>query len=377
MTRINADRLSQLSSVIERDIQSGKYFGASAIVSCGNRIEFSESFGYVDKIQTKPISTETVFPLMSVSKSLTAVLVLSMVERGDIQLTTRVSEIVPEFGANGKLAVTVAQLLSHTSGLGDETPPGHDSVDPQSVLAHICNAPLRSPLGHFAYSGEAGYFVLGEIVRKLDAKHRSFENTCQEDLFEPLGMDSTAFSTTTALQPRRVPISIAGDLNGFFTASQLLSLEEALSSGLVEPGGSCISSTQDLHRFAQMLLQRGELDGTRILSPAMVKLATQIHTGSDQFGVFQFGRQIVGAPELRANYGLGFQMRGPIPFQAVPHGTLASPSTFGHRGAGLTCFWVDPATEVIFVCLTSGFLEETESAARWQQLSDIVHSAIS
>ncbi len=376
MAGFDIARLERVATAIERDIQLGVYFGAAIVVSRGKEIALSESFGHYDTEHDRAISLDSVFPIMSISKSLTAVVILADVERGTFQLTTRISEIIPEFGANGKSAVTVAQLLSHTSGLGDETPPGHGFTDPDALLAHVCKAPLRTAPGCFGYSGEAGYFVLAEFLRRCDKKRRSFSEIVTDDLLRPLAMNNTFIATTPDVSARRVPISVVKEIDGVYSADQIRALEKSFAAGLVEPGGSAVGTVEDIQRFALMLLEGGCLDGIRVLSPRMVGLATRIHTGDDEFGILQYGRRLVGWPALRANYGLGFQMRGPVAFETSPQGMLASPGTFGHKGAGLACFWADPETGVVFVCLTAGFLEESRSVQRWQRLSDLVHSAI-
>lgn len=376
MAGFDLDRLERVRAAIQSDVMSGAYFGASVVVSRGSTIALSESFGNQDRSAAQAVTLDSVFPLMSISKSLTAVVVIAQAERGLFQLTTCIADVIPEFGANGKSAVTVAQLLSHTSGLGEETPPGHDSSDAAAVLDHICKAPLRTPPGHFGYSGESGYFILAEFLERLDKSRRSFCDIVADILLEPLRMTSTAVTTTPELRKSRVPITVVGNSDGLYSDRQLLAMERAFEAGLVEPGGSYVSTAGDLHRFAIMLLEGGCLDGVRVLSPAMIRLATTNHTGADEFGVLQHGRQLVGWPALRANYGLGFQMRGDVPFQPIMHGSLASAGAFGHRGAGLTCFWVDPITKVSFVCLTAGFLEESRSVERWQRLSDMVHAAV-
>jgi CubicO group peptidase (beta-lactamase class C family) len=108
----------------------------------------------------------------------------------------------------------------------------------------------------------------------------------------------------------------------------------------------------------------------------MIDLATRNHTGDMKFENLAYTQQTRGWAPFPANFGLGFVVRGDHAFQPTQHGTLASPQTYGHKGAGLTNFWVDPKSGVVFVCLTAGFLEESKSWDRWQRLSDIVHSAI-
>ena len=107
-----------------------------------------------------------------------------------------------------------------------------------------------------------------------------------------------------------------------------------------------------------------------MLSPAMVAFATRVHTGTMVNTQWHFAREMKGWPAFPANLGLGFFIRGEgmIP---TYFGHLSSPETFGAFGAGSTNMWVDPARDMIMVCLTTGILEETNSAARFQRLSDI------
>ncbi len=376
MGGFDLERLERLRAVIQNDIERGEYFGAAIAVGRAGELALCEAFGCHDAKQEEKVTLDSVFPLMSISKTFTAVVVLAHVERGDFLLTTKVSEIIPEFAVNGKSAVTVSQLLSHTSGLGNDPVSGGKLSDPEAVLAQICNAPLSATPGHFNYSGETGYFILAEIMKRLDRSGRSYSEIMDDTLFRPLKMSNTAIMTTPELRPRRIPVAVVDGLTGVFSEEQILGIDAALAQGHIAPGASGVSTVQDVNRFVQMLLNKGSLEGTRILSPAMVKFASRIHTGDDIFGLLEHGYTFAGWPQLRANYGLGIQMRGPVAFQPSYHGTLASPESFGHKGAGLTCFWADPVTDVSFVCLTTGFLEEMQSIKRWQKLADIVHAAI-
>ena len=141
------------------------------------------------------------------------------------------------------------------------------------------------------------------------------------------------------------------------------------------PAAGVYSTVSDVFRFVEMLRLGGALDGTRILSPLTIDLATRIHTGDKPNDLWAFAREARGWDEFPANLGLGFFVRGEG-LHPVPHGTLASPRSFGHIGAGSTVFWVDPVREVSFICLTAGLLDETHSLQRWQRLSDMALSAV-
>jgi CubicO group peptidase (beta-lactamase class C family) len=129
-----------------------------------------------------------------------------------------------------------------------------------------------------------------------------------------------------------------------------------------------------MFRLAEMLRLGGTLDGARILSPAMLKLATTNHTGEKPNELYtQRGKERGWGP-VPAYIGLGFSLRG----TAVCHhmfGTLTSPGTFGNYGAGTTMFWVDPERDLTFVCLSAGVMESNANIDRFQKLSDIIVSA--
>ena len=135
-----------------------------------------------------------------------------------------------------------------------------------------------------------------------------------------------------------------------------------------------ISTVSDIFRFAEMLRRGGELEGARILGPVILDLATRNHTGDKPNELFKQLAISCGWEPSPAYIGLGFFMRG----ETVCHlhfGTLTSPRTFGNMGAGSSIFWVDPARDVTFVCLSAGVMNEALNMARFQRLSDIAISA--
>jgi CubicO group peptidase (beta-lactamase class C family) len=135
------------------------------------------------------------------------------------------------------------------------------------------------------------------------------------------------------------------------------------------------SSVPDMFRFAEMLRRRGELDGARILSPAMIELATRNWTGDKPNELYDTLFYQRGWPSAPACLGLGFSLRGTALCHHL-YGTLASPGTFGNYGAGSALYWVDPARDLTFVCLTAGVMEALNNIERFQRLSDIAISAV-
>jgi CubicO group peptidase (beta-lactamase class C family) len=135
-----------------------------------------------------------------------------------------------------------------------------------------------------------------------------------------------------------------------------------------------VSTVPDLFRFAEMLRLHGTLDGQRILSQAMLKLATQNRTGDKPNELYRAIAINHGWEPYPAYIGLGFGLSGE---QICPNlfGTLTSAGTFGHYGSGSTLFWVDPELDMTFVCLSAGVMQAAPNIERFQRLSDIAASA--
>ncbi len=376
---LSADRLQRLPAAIAADVENKLYDGAVVIVGRHGKIVLHEAIGFAEREIARRARVSDIFPLVSITKSLTATMVLSRVERGDFLLTTPVAEIIPEFAANGKGAITFAQLLSHTGGLPAELPrlPLDHLGNLEIAVAHVCGLAPSAPPGAFSYSSFCAHYILAEAVRRVEDGKRRFGQILQDDLFTPLGMADTSLGLRGDLQDRSVPIvSRAAKGEGMFTREAVEGLNKAFAEGSEVPAAGAYSTAADMWRFAEMLRRGGELNGMRILSPAMIRLAATNHTGDMNFDALAYATGTRGWPPFPANFGLGFVVRGDKPFQPAQHGTLASPGAFGHKGAGLTNFWIDPETDLVFVCLTAGLLEETRSWDRWQRLSDFVHAAV-
>src|SRR6266566_2566221 len=141
------------------------------------------------------------------------------------------------------------------------------------------------------------------------------------------------------------------------------------------PAGGYLTTLADLARFVEMLRRGGELDGARILSPAMLELATRNHTGDKPNSLLDYTVQMRGWEPFPAAIGLGFFVRGE---GVIPgfFGNLCSPRTFGGLGAGSTAFWVDPSRDLTFSFLSVGLMEDSYHLERVSRLSDIVVSAV-
>jgi CubicO group peptidase (beta-lactamase class C family) len=248
--------------------------------------------------------------------------------------------------------------------------------DTTAVALAVADQPLMTTPGRIvSYSPIGAFAVLGEIVRRLDGGTRPFRQILQEEVFTPLGMKSTSLSLRPDLADRRSPAVVRDRTPGIIPPAALESINVMQNESFEMPGGGAMGTAHDVFRFAEALRRGGELDGARLLSPALLELALQIHTGDEINHIFDGMCQARGWEPFPANLGLGFFLRGtglfPMPFGATP-----SPASFGGLGAGSTMFWVDPEREVVFVCLTTGVLEDSSNFERMARLSDLALAAI-
>jgi CubicO group peptidase (beta-lactamase class C family) len=374
-----AARLRHLTSVIEDDVKRGLYYGGVILVARHGVVGLHEAIGYTNGNQKRPVSKKSVFSLFSTTKAITNVLVFRSIERGEFALTTKVSEIIPEFSAGQREQITFYHLLTHSSGLPSVFTPAPgmyiDKLD--EIIAAICAKvhSVEEPGRLVTYAPMAAHALMGEAVRRTDPKKRSYRRLVEDEILKPLKMKDTSIGVRKDLRARHIvpvfldrsPINHLGHSNlgpnGAF---------EEENSEMPWVGG--ISTVSDLFRFAEMLRRGGELDGARILSPAILDAATRNWTGDKPNELY---KQLVAArgwEPYPAYQGLGFGVRG----EKICHhlfGTLTSPRTFGNYGAGSSLFWVDPERQLTFVCLTAGVMNGVDNIERFQRLSDIAVSA--
>ncbi len=374
----DSTRLARVSSAIADDVERERYDGAAIVVARRGAIVLHEAFGFADRATSRAARVDDVYGLFSITKTLTAAMVLARIERGELALTTHVADVIPEYGNRGKERITIWHLLTHTSG----TPSGLPPIPPEQLVrldvqvAVACEQVVeRRPGTSVNYNPLLAHAMLAEVVRRLDGRERRFRDILDAELFRPLRMRDTWLGLRADLAARRVPTVVRDRSPGLFQAEVLEGFNFILSEEAELPGAGGLGTAADIAHFAEALRCGGELDGARILAPATIRLATTNQTGREPNLLWSYAREMRGWPEFPAYVGLTFWLRGEGVFPA-PFGTLASPGTFGHLGAGTTMFWVDPERELVFVCLTAGAIEETRSVERFQRLSDLVHASI-
>jgi CubicO group peptidase (beta-lactamase class C family) len=377
-TGLDPDRLAHLKATIEADIAADRYFGAVIAIARSGNTECLEAFGHGDEAKQIPLQLNSVFSLFSLTKAFTNVLAFRAIELGQFALTTRVSEIIPEFSSGQRETVTFLHLLTHSSGLPPVwiPKPGMyiDRLD--EIIAAIC-ANIRSlepPGERVHYSPLVHHALLGEAVRRCDPAGRSYRELLQDEVLTPLGMNDTSIGVRKDLAARHIFPDFRGRPPQEHLGRSNLGPQGAFKEEHAEmPWVGGISTVPDLLRFAEMLRLGGTLDGQRIISPAMLELATRNWTGDKPNELYKSIAINHGWAPYPAYIGLGFGLRGDSICPSL-YGTLSSPGTFGNYGSGSTLFWVDPERDLTFVYLSAGVMQPAPNIERFQRLSDIAIS---
>ena len=352
---LSSERLGRIHEAIERHIDAGNITGAVTLVARKGRVAHFEAHGLMDLDSETPMRKDAAFRIMSMTKPITAVAVLMMLEEGRIRLADPVSKFLPEFaemrvvaGAQGADAgsgdagsaatvpaereITIRDLLTHTSGLvqnADRTP--DDSL--ATYVPKLAKVPLEfQPGADWQYSGLAGPDVLARIVEIVSGK--AYDAFVRGRIFEPLGMHDTMYFPSDELRPRLVTLySITPQ--GFEKDPD----PDRISSKVYFSGGAGLVSTAgDYLQFAQMLANGGALNGKRLLSPRTIELMASDHVD----GLFD-GK----LPPLFPERGFGFGLQVAILEDNIGAGWRLPNGSYGWLGAYGTQVWVNPQEDLV------------------------------
>ncbi|MBI4520098.1 MAG: beta-lactamase family protein [Gemmatimonadetes bacterium] len=364
---LSSQRLTRIGDMMQRHIAAGEIAGGVTLVARRGRIAHFEAHGTMDLETKRPMQKDSVFRIASMTKVVTGVATLMMLEEGKLRITDPVSKFIPEFGnltvavaqprqgppqTNGEepaapsfyrvpteREVTVRDLLTHTSGLASG-PMSNSSVrevarQPGDTLADYIPRLGRTALefqpgSRWAYSPQAGFDALGRIVEVVSGM--PFDQFLRQRLFGPLGMTDVSFYATEALEPRLVT-AYQLTPNGIRTNPN----PNSMSSRVYFMGsGGLVTTAEEYLKFGQMLLNGGELNGARILSPRTVEQMASVHVSDT----------LPGRP-VGEGYGLSVRVLN----HAVANGSRLSDGAFGWSGAYGTHFWVDPKEEIVAILM--------------------------
>ncbi|QYD67143.1 beta-lactamase family protein [Paraburkholderia edwinii] len=402
---MSCERLERIDRFINDEyIATGKLPGAVTQVWRHGELVLNSILGLADRERQRPLAEDSIFRIYSMTKPITSVAVMMLVEECKIALDDPVSKYIPAWNELGVYAggflegfrthaparpMLVVDLLRHTSGL---TYGFHQNTNVdaayrklkvgelsnedtlEDMIAKLATVPLEFSPGD-AWNYSASTDVLGYIVGKVGAM--PFEVFLQKRIFEPLGMVDTAFYVPDEKHSRLCACYAVGALGSKVVAGQAPALQDdPQTSRYLKPptfisgGGGLVSTAADYMRFARMLLQGGELDGARLLGPKTVALMTANHLpgGVD---LPRLARSAFSETNYDGvGFGLGFATT------IAPAATLipGSAGDFFWGGAAGTFFWVDPQEDLIALFLTQ-LLPSSALPVR-RQLRTQVYSAI-
>jgi CubicO group peptidase (beta-lactamase class C family) len=263
----DASRMTWAERCIEQAVERGNIPGAVLLVGRGDDVLYRKAFGHRSiKPEKTPMTVDTVFDLASLTKPVaTAASIMLLVERGQLNPSERVATYIPAFAAQNKQDVTVADLLLHRAGLTPDNSIADYVGSTANMLNRIYNLPLlHQPGSKFLYS-DVGYIVLGELVRIIDG--RPIDQFSRQEIFQPLGMTDTTFNPPDDLKSRCAPTE---QRDGRWMIGQVHD-PRAYAVGGVAGHAGLFSTADDLSRFCRMILNRGTLDGKRVLADLTVR----------------------------------------------------------------------------------------------------------
>jgi CubicO group peptidase (beta-lactamase class C family) len=342
-------KLPGIGAAMQEMIAKNEIAGAVTIVVNKDKVLHVESTGFADVAAKKPMTPDTLFWIASMTKPVTGTAILMLQDEGELNVADPVAKYLPEFAGlktpSGKPAnLTITQILTHTSGLGEAGGPAAQKAKTLADLVPLwLAAPMQYEPGEKWKYTQSGINAAARIVEVVSGM--TFDAFLQKRLFDPLGMTHTTFYLTPESRSQ---------LATAYAKNQ--------ETGLLEPvppradfgsrnrppqgNGGLYSTAPDYARFCQMLLNGGTLEGHRYLTPAAMKFLTTPQTGDMPTGFFQndtFGKH-------GANYGWGIATC----ILRTPHEGVAamlSPGSFGHGGAWGTQAWIDPVKGVAYVLM--------------------------
>ncbi|MFJ4893911.1 serine hydrolase domain-containing protein [Streptomyces sp. NPDC088788] len=392
---LDTKALARLDQHFTHMVDDGHLPGYLVCVSRHGRVAHLTTCGRRDREAGLPVETDTLWRMYSMTKPVTSVAALTLVEEGRLGLDDRLSDHLPAFAeprvhvsGSGSGTVTraaeqpilIRHLLTHTAGLTFGFYHAHpvdalyrdagveSSVAPGADLARTCEVyaglPLQfEPGTRWNYSVATN--VLGRVIEVVSGQ--DLDTFLHERIFRPLGMTDAGFHVSPEQEPRLAELYGEDGEGGIRPVAGLpLRGRPRFLSG----SGGMVASAHDYHRFAEMLRRRGELDGVRLLRPGTVDMMTANHLPGNA------DRRTVGTPfhQEPGNAGLGFGLGVSVVVDPELTRSPSSEGAFGWSGVATTTFWVDPRNDLTVQFLSQ--LRPTASHSVYPELKRLVHEAL-
>ena len=387
---MSRERLARIQPAIQGQMDAGRLSGAVAMIARRGKVVYFEAFGSADKEAGKPMAKDTIFRIYSMSKAVTATAVMTLYEEGKFSLNDPISRYLPEF-AQMKVAIektdpltgkktaytvpaehpiTIRDLLRHTTGLSYSGPvdengemvfrkigingAAREGLTLAEMSKRIASAPLMDQPGTIFRYG-VNMDVLGRLVEVVSGK--PLDEYYAERIFRPLGMVDTGFYVPEE-KWNRLAAMYDFKPEGAIPRTQGDEQTEGYKKKptVFMGGAGLVSTATDYMRFVQMLLNRGELEGVRILAPKTVDLMSTDHlNGLPRAGLLPEG------------YGMGLTLA--VNLGPGKTGAIGSEGEYNWAGAAGTAFWIDPKEQMTGVFMIQRMGDDQGLARRFKQLS--------
>ncbi|OWK45381.1 serine hydrolase domain-containing protein [Fimbriiglobus ruber] len=346
-------KLAAIPARMQKFVDDGDLAGAVTVVGRAGGVVQLEAVGFRDLAARDPMAKDTLFRIASMTKPITAVGIMILADEGKLSVDDPVEKHLPEFKGQLLVAaraqdtvtlkkpprpITLRDLLTHTSGLPGNYPPVFADVYSKrnrtltETTLVISQRPLDFEPGTKWSYCNTGIDTLGRVIEVASGK--SYEAFLAEHVFGPLGMTDTTFYPTAA-QVKRVAV-LYGKTGDKLTAVPVPFIDFVKDGKFPIPAGGLFSTGADVAKFYRMMLNKGELDGKRILSEKAVAEMTKTQTGDIKTGFVE-----------GMSFGFGFAV------VKEPKGVteMLSAGTFGHGGAFATQSWADPRQDLFAILL--------------------------
>lgn len=355
-------RLERLHAYLEQATGRDGYPGAVSLIAVDGRVMDLRAYGHEDIARRRPMAPDAIFRIYSMTKPITSVAALMLVEEGRLSLDDPISRYLPEFAPAGARAVpTVRQLLTHTAGFATDAGEHPEAArrlaeaapekakDLAGYVRRVASVPLaESPGTHFHYDG-TNTQVLARMVEVIAGM--PFHAFLEKRIFTPLALRDTGFEVPVAQRARVVDLGVRTSAGQWALAdTESARVPGERISAYDNGAGGLYSTASDYFRFAQMLANGGELDGVRLLSRKTVALMM-----TDQLGAMQ-------PPLAGPGPGEGFGLGGYVVTDVARRGRLGSVGQFGWSGAASTYFTVDRSEHLVAI-LMAQYLPEGDAPA--------------
>ncbi len=357
--QLRAEPIERLVALMERHIADDRYPGGQIAIARHGKLAYARNFGQARA--GVAVQDDTLWLLYSNTKVVTATAIWLLAERGAFRFTDKMTDHVPEFARNGKQDITIQQVITHLGGFPSAQVPEAAWEDHAVLRDAVCNFTLEySPGSRLHYHGQSAHWTLAVLIEAVTGQ--DFRTFLRDEVLVPLGLaDELHVGLAEARHGQAADMHVPDAL----TYKVLPENNTAAWKRAGSPGAGGYATARAMAALYQMMLQGGELAGTRLLSPRVLQYAIRNWTGDMVDHYMQQPMHRGLGPHLR---GTTATIRG--------LGSFASPTTFGHGGAGISYCWGDPESGVSFAYLTNCRIPDPWHSKRLDVVSNFVHAAI-